>query len=137
MRSIDGRGHKSGNQVRLMRALLAGTAISAFATLPAAAQNATWLGNPTPGGDNYNAAANWNPGIPGATGTATFGASSTTSLTFSALNTTVGTWAFAGNAPAYNFTIGAGQTLNFTNAAAGPIGGITGGVNRPSSTLVY
>jgi hypothetical protein len=51
MRSIDGRGHKSGNQVRLMRALLAGTAISAFATLPAAAQNATWSANPAPGAD--------------------------------------------------------------------------------------
>ena len=74
MRSIDGRGHKSGNQARLMRALLAGTALSAFATLPAAAQDATW--SATPGTGDYRTAANWNPAtIPGIIDTATFGAS--------------------------------------------------------------
>ena len=121
MRSIDGRGNGSGNQARLMRALLAGTAISAFATLPAAAQDATWLGATS--GD-YRTAANWNPAtIPGIIDTATFGASGTTDLTFSVLNTTVGAWAFAGTAPAYRFTIGGPQRLQFIN------GGITGGVN--------
>ena len=121
MRSIDGRGHRSGNQARLMRALLAGTALSAFATLPAAAQNATWLGATS--GD-YRTVANWNPAtIPGIIDTATFGASSRTDLTFSVLNTTVGAWAFAGTAPAYRFTIDGPQRLQFTN------GGITGGVN--------
>jgi hypothetical protein len=55
MRSMYSR---RGNHARRMRALLAGTAISAAATLPAAAQNATWL--VTPGTNNYNTAANWN-----------------------------------------------------------------------------
>jgi hypothetical protein len=127
MRSIDGRGHKSGNQARLMRALLAGTAISAFATLPAAALDAIW--SAAPGTGVYNTNANWNPAAaPDATGTATFGNSSTTNLTFSALNTTVSKWAFAGTAPAYGFTIGATQTLTFGNVGSAQ-GGITGGDN--------
>jgi autotransporter-associated beta strand protein len=121
MRSIDGRGHKSGNQARLMRALLAGTALSAFATLPAAAQNATWLA--TPGTNDYNTAANWTGAtVPGATGTATFDTSTKTFLTVSA-DTTVAKWVFAGTAPDYAFAIGATKTLNF--ASAGPASGIT------------
>src|SRR3981189_433754 len=91
MRSIDGRGHGSSNHARLMRALLAGTAISAFATLPAAALDAIW--SAAPGTGVYNTNANWNPATtPSATGTATFGASAITALTFSALNTTVSKW---------------------------------------------
>jgi autotransporter-associated beta strand protein len=125
MRSIDGQQHGRGNQARRMRALLAGTAISAFATLPAAAQ--TWLASP--GTSDYNTAANWNPAaVPGATGTANFGASSRTDLTVSD-DTLVANWAFAGTAPAYTFTIDATKTLSFANANAGPAGGLTGGVN--------
>jgi autotransporter-associated beta strand protein len=126
MRSIDGRGYGSGNQARLMRALLAGTALSAFATLPAAAQNATWSANP--GTSNYNLFTNWNPAtVPGATGTATFGNSSITALTISA-DTTVARWIFGGTA-AYTFAIAPAKTLTFDNAAPGPGAGINGGAN--------
>ena len=49
----------------------------------ARAQNASWLFNP--GSSDWNAAANWAPAtVP--TGTATFGASNTTTITFSGLH---------------------------------------------------
>jgi autotransporter-associated beta strand protein len=101
-----------------MRALFAGTAISAAATLPAAAQNATWLANP--GTNNYNTAANWNPAaVP--TGTATFGNSNRTALSISA-NTTLNAWKFNIGAPAYSFNIGTGIGLTFNPGVSG--GGI-------------
>ena len=81
--------------------LLATTALVAVAAFaPAAtAQDATWLLNPTSG--DFNAADNWNPAtVP--TGTAFFGASNTTALTFST-DTTVGGWTFNAAAPAYTF----------------------------------
>ena len=57
-------------------------------TVRAPAQNATWLLNPGSGG--FTSAANWEPAaVP--TGTATFGASNTTTITFSVANTSVGT----------------------------------------------
>ena len=48
-------------------------------------------------------------------GTATFDASSTPNISFSA-NTTVGGWTFAPGAEAYGFSVGGGQTLAFTGA---------------------
>jgi hypothetical protein len=54
---------------RLRIALLASSALSA-ASMPAAAQDATWLAAPVSG--NFNTAANWSSGaVP--TGTAFFG----------------------------------------------------------------
>lgn len=74
---------ESRRQPRLRRFLVSCTLLTpvAFAvmtaTLPAAAQDATWLTNP--GSGNFNAAVNWTPtGVP--VGTAFFGTSSTTSL---------------------------------------------------------
>jgi autotransporter-associated beta strand protein len=79
-------------------ALLAGAALIATA-LPGMAQDATWLANP--GSNLYNAFANWNPAaVP--TGTAFFGASTTTSLSFED-DATVGGWTFNAGAPAYTF----------------------------------
>jgi autotransporter-associated beta strand protein len=77
---------------------LAGAALI-VAALPALAQDATWLANP--GSNLYNAFANWTPAtVP--TGTAFFGASNTTSLSFED-DATVGGWTFNAGAPAYTF----------------------------------
>ena len=98
-------------------ALLATTAlvaVTAFAPGAARAQDATWLLNPT--GD-FNTAANWFPPVvPG--GTASFGASNVTALTFSA-NTTIDGWTFSAGAPAYTFT----DDHNLAFTGAGIIGG--------------
>ncbi|MEH2528439.1 MULTISPECIES: autotransporter outer membrane beta-barrel domain-containing protein [unclassified Bradyrhizobium] len=94
---------------KLLARLVASTALAA-ATLPAAAQDATWLANP--GSGDFNTGANWNPAtVP--TGTALFGTSSTTGLSFSAA-TTVGGWTFNPGAAAYTFTNN--QILNFNGA---------------------
>jgi autotransporter-associated beta strand protein len=70
------------------------------ATVPAAAQNATWRLNP--GSGNFNSAANWTPNaVP--TGTAVFDASFTTAISFSG-PTTVGEWLFNPGATAYTFS---------------------------------
>ena len=68
----------------------------------ARAQNASWLFSPE--SSDWNAAANWAPAtVP--TGTATFGASNTTTITFSGLHTSVGTLHFKAGAPAYSFNL--------------------------------
>jgi autotransporter-associated beta strand protein len=94
--------------------LLATTALVAVAALmpgAARAQNATWLANP--GSGDFNNATNWTPGaVP--TGTAVFGASSNTDLSFSAGATTVDGWTFNAGASAYTFTNG--QLIDFTGA---------------------
>jgi autotransporter-associated beta strand protein len=84
---------------------------------PALAADATWLASPTDG--NFNNSSNWDGGVV-PNGTVTFDASSTTSLTFSS-NTSVDAFTFGGGAPAYDFTIASGRTLNFNGA------GISGG----------
>src|SRR5438045_1627482 len=98
MRAIGIRGRDASNRARRIRALLAGTALSALTTLPAAAQNATWLNaatftGPVAGTFDYDAAGNWTVGTPvaltnGPTGTATFNGSTTRALSFS-INTSV------------------------------------------------
>ncbi len=82
-------------------------------TVPSArAQNATWL--PAPATNVWNTNSNWTPAtVP--TGTATFGASTQTTIDFVqnsvATPTSVGTIAFTAAAPAYTFE------LNETNTA--------------------
>ena len=130
MRAIGIRGRDASNRARRIRALLAGTALSALTTLPAAAQNATWLNpatvaGPTLGTFDYDAAANWTPGTPvaltnGPTGTATFGVSTTAALSFSA-NTTVGAWTF--NAGASNYTFTNAHVLTFSGGGISVLGG--------------
>ena len=91
-------------------ATMALVAVTAFAPGAARAQDATWLLNPASG--NFNTAANWNPAtVP--TGTAFFGTSNTTALTFSA-PTTVGGWTFNAGASAYTFANN--QALQFNGA---------------------
>src|ERR1700686_1720376 len=75
---------------RLQAVLLASSALCMtpfLAALPAAAQDATWIGTPVDG--DYNNAANWNPAtVPvvsfGVGPTASFGASSITAITMAA-----------------------------------------------------
>jgi autotransporter-associated beta strand protein len=106
VRTIDSRDY-----LRRMRPLLAGVAVVAAMTLPAAAQDATWLANPGTG--DFNTATNWTPAtVP--TGTAFFGVSNTTALTFSA-GTAVGGWTFNPGASAYTFNNSLND-VNFTGA---------------------
>jgi autotransporter-associated beta strand protein len=117
MRSVGIRGRDASNRARRMRALLAGTALSALTALPAAAQDATWLLNPGTG--NFNTAANWTPAaVP--TGVATFGVSNTTAVSFSA-STIVGAWTF--NAGASNYTFTNANALTFDGAGISVFGG--------------
>ncbi len=99
---------------RLRAALLTSSALALAWMLPATAshaQDATWLANP--GSGDFDTGANWTPAaVP--TGTAFFGTSSTTSLSFSQNPTTVGGWTF--NAGASNYTFTNGNVLNFTGA---------------------
>ena len=83
---------------RFAGALFGGLSIFA---VTARAQDATWLLNP--GSGDFDTSANWTPAaVP--TGTAIFGASNTTSITFST-DTAVGTLQFDAGAPAYSFEL--------------------------------
>ena len=111
-------------------ALLAGVSLSAVA---AHAQDATWNLNGT--GD-FNTSANWTPAtVP--TGTAIFGVSNQTNVTFSATTSNINSWAFNAGASNYNFiinptTIGG---INFFGAGILLNGGTANIIN--SSTLGF
>ena len=96
---------------RLRAALLASSALAAVGT-PAAAQNATWLA--APGSGDLLAGSNWSTGtVP--SGTASFGASNTTSLSIAPTatpTTTIGGLTFNAGAPAYDLTISQTLVLN-------------------------
>jgi outer membrane autotransporter protein len=109
---------------RRTAALFGGVWLGALATFvpnTAHTQNATW--NTSPTDNNYNNSANWTPAtVP--SGTASFGTSSTTMLTFSAASNTVNTvggWTFNPGASAYQFAL---PTSN-------------PGLNQPSSSLTF
>ncbi len=117
------RGERWPHTRLLITALLAGVSLSAIA---AHAQDATWLQNPSSG--DFNTASNWNPPtVP--TGTAFFGNSHTTSLTFSA-NTTAGGWTF--NAGASNYTFTNAVNLTFNGAGIVINGGSANIINNDS-----
>jgi autotransporter-associated beta strand protein len=111
---------------RLRAALLTSSALALAWMLPATpshAQDATWLASP--GSGDFDTGANWSTAtVP--TGTAFFGTSSTTGLSFSQNPTTVGGWTF--NAGASNYTFTNGNVLNFTGA------GIV--INGGSATII-
>jgi len=109
----------------LRAALLASSALGA-SIAPAIAQNAIWLANPPT--NNFNDNNNWSPAtVP--TGTATFGASTQTSISMTA-PTTVGGFTLNAGAPTYGYSAasltfnGAGIVNNSSNA---PVfgGGVT------------
>ncbi|MEH6953096.1 autotransporter domain-containing protein (plasmid) [Nitrobacter sp. NHB1] len=80
--------------------LAAWLALALTRAAPAAAQDASWLAAP-PGSD-FNDAANWTPTtVP--TGTASFGTSTGTTITF-ANDTALGGWTFNTSASNYSFT---------------------------------
>ena len=97
---------------RRLTLLAASLAIGMMSTAPPArAQNATWLASP--GSGDFNTAANWSPAaVP--TGSASFGFSNTTALSFSA-DTSVGGFTLNPGTSAYNFTVNA-VTVSFTGA---------------------
>src|SRR6476660_7855221 len=103
-----------------MRAHLLTTtaAVALLAALPARAQNATWnnpatAAGPVAGTFDFNANANWTPAtVP--TGTAFFGVSNTTALSFSAGTTNINGWTF--NAGASNYTFTNASLVNFAGA---------------------
>ncbi len=91
----------------LKRQILALTLVG-VGIMPAAAQHATWLLNP--GSGDFNTAANWTPAtVP--TGTAFFGVSNTTALSFSA-GTSLDSFTFNAGASAYTFTNGVVLSFN-------------------------
>lgn len=115
MFGTSGRRRKSSRLPRALHWLTRGIGAIAVvgATLSgnsARAQDATWLANP--GTNDFDTATNWTPAqIPG--GTASFGMSNTTSLSFST-NTTVGGFTF--NPGASDFTFSNDKTLTFNGA---------------------
>jgi autotransporter-associated beta strand protein len=109
---------------------LAVIALIGSGAVPAVAQNATW--NAVPANNDFDGAGNWTPGaVP--TGTATFGASTLTSLTFSA-NTSLGGFTFQAGAPNYTFNIA--NALNFTGAGIVGNGGTVTLNNTSSLTFM-
>src|ERR1043165_9417575 len=124
------------SRVRASARRPAGLAAAMLATsflvpVSAHAQDATW--GAAPPTNNWNSAANWSPAtVP--TGTASFAASNTTALTFSAA-ANIGTIQFNAGAPAYSFAL-TGQTLNIQGIGAG--GGIVNNsANAPAFTLAF
>jgi autotransporter-associated beta strand protein len=86
---------------------------------PARAQNATWQTNPG-SGDFYDP-NNWSPAsVP--TGTATFGASSTTALTLGSSGT-FGGWTLNAGASNYTFDVAASTSQDFTGTGIAINGG--------------
>jgi autotransporter-associated beta strand protein len=99
-----------------------------FGAVPALAQNATW--DAAPASNDFDSAGNWTPAaVP--TGTATFGASTITSLTFSTLTTFDG-WTFQAGAPSYIFNNA--QSIGFLGA--GIVGNSSVTINN-TGTVVF
>lgn len=95
---VAGRRLSGVGRLRAPAALLVCSAVIVAAP-QAMAQDATW--NANPGSSLYNASANWTPAaVP--TGTAFFGASTTTSLSFED-DATAGGWTFGTGASGYSF----------------------------------
>src|SRR5262249_37585994 len=121
----------SGRRRTMCRHLLTtAAAVALLAAMPAHAQNATW--STAPGSSDFNTAANWNPAtVP--TGTAFFGASTITGLTFNpgAVNS-LGGFTFNAGAPAYSFSLATPSSLTFTGA-----GIVNNSSNAPSFSLPF
>jgi hypothetical protein len=143
--SVGTAGRCVGKVVRSARVLAALAAVGIGTLLgatPALAQDATWLNPPTVAGPvggsfDFDANANWNPAtVPGSmadTGTATFGMSTGTNISFSSSTNILGGFTFTGGASNYTFSNsgllhfnGAGIIVNggsasFTNSNGGSI----------------
>ena len=117
----------------LMLAAAAAT-VAVVAAAPARAQtNAGWVGGAAPIANDYNNGANWSPaGVP--TGTATFGASSVTSIDINA-STSVDGWTF--NAGTYQFNLGHLDHFAFNNAGIVVNGGSVSINVAPAAELTF
>lgn len=82
--------------------------------------DATWKQHP--GSHDYDTGANWVGGVP-ASGTATFGASSIHSLSFSTASNGIDEWDFTAHAANYSFKIADGQAFDFTGTGIVVSGG--------------
>lgn len=116
-------------RLRLRAALLACSV--AIAAAPAVAQDATW--NTNPGSNLYDAFANWTPAVV-PTGTAFFGASNTTSLSFQD-DASVGGWTFQAGASAYTFNNS--HHLVFNGAGIGINGGSVAIITNNGGTTTF
>ena len=120
---------------RLWAALLTSSALALAwmlpATGPARAQDATWQTNP--GSGDFFDANNWAPGsVP--TGTASFGASSRTTLTLGSSGI-FGGWTFNAGTSNYTFNVAAMTSQDFTGAGITINGG--GAAILNSGLLVF
>jgi autotransporter-associated beta strand protein len=115
------RRFRSGGGAMRAHLLTTTAAVALLAATSARAQNATW--NATPSSGDFNTAANWTPAtVP--TGTAFFGASNTTSITFQPFTTTsVGTLQFNPGAPAYSFSTPPALSTSISITGAGIVNG--------------
>jgi autotransporter-associated beta strand protein len=112
------------------RGLLGGTLLAVVFNLARAqAVDGTWL--PAPASNDWSVGTNWSssPVVPD--GTATFGASNTTTITNS-LPLTIGTMQFDAGAPAYTFNVEHGYVITglgiVNNSANRPVFNINGNV---------
>ena len=111
--------------VRISRkAVLVLLVLLGLGTITAHAQDATW--GSTPGTGDWGTATNWSPPAAVPTGTATFGASNTTTITFSN-DASVGTLQFNAAAPAYSFRIS-----NFSTLTISGVGIVNNSSNSPT-----
>jgi outer membrane autotransporter protein len=110
--------------------LMAGVCLGAVA---AHATDATW--SPDAANNNWNDGANWvsNPPHVVPDGTATFGASSKTSIGFSSNFTTIDNINFSTTAPLYTFTVAAGQGFVIDGTGTMNSMGWGGGIDNSSS----
>jgi outer membrane autotransporter protein len=110
--------------------LMAGVCLGAVA---AHATDATW--SPDAANNNWNDGANWvsNPPHVVPDGTATFGASSKTSIGFSSNFTTIENINFSTTAPLYTFTVAAGQGFVIDGTGTMNSMGWGGGIDNSSS----
>ena len=114
--------------------LAASIGAAAFGLSSAHAQDATWRTTPLTG--TFNNPLNWTPVVVPA-GTATFGASTITGLTF-LVPTTIGGFTFNAGAAAYSFNVPVAGSMVFTGA--GIINNSSNSPNfflAPTSTLVF
>ncbi|MBL6618291.1 MAG: autotransporter outer membrane beta-barrel domain-containing protein [Reyranella sp.] len=120
---------ETASAIALMAAslLTSAVAMAAFATTPARAQNATWLGA-NPGDTSFNTPGNWTPAsVP--TGTASFGPATVTNPNiFGPTTNTLNQFQFVAGAPAYS--IGVFGTLNLNN------GGVTGNASGNAQNII-
>ena len=102
-RTVSASARRLSTSTILARGGIALGVLVSISSVPASAQDATWLS--TPGSNNYNTGTNWNPttSANGPTGTALFGQSGTTSLAITS-TAVVGGWTFNPGASNYTFT---------------------------------